>query len=552
MIWQETPFTIPLMVASGASIVVGIYVVFRSRNLGDIIGAVLILTNTEYMLTYALELASADLPSKIFWNNLQLVGFAVIPIAWLALTLWYSGRERWLTLRTVAGLALVPALTVLLIFTNETHGLMSTSATVNADAPFVVLEKSYGTWFWFFVMYSYTLILFGVLMLIHILVRSHSLYRWQTVALLLGAVIPWTAATLGVSDVNPFPYLNLIPFAFVLSNVTVAFSLFYLQMGDIVPLAREMIIESMGDAVIVLDMKNQILDTNSSAQHLIGGVFTGQPVGEVWPEWSSQIESGSNEKNEIILDRKNEKRTYDMKISPLMDWRGRTVSRVVVLRDITDRKEAEEKIKQSLKEKEVLLREIHHRVKNNIQIISSLLSLQSKNIKDNKYAEMLRDSQDRIRSMALIHEKLYQSENLADINFNEYIKLLVQSLFRSYGIRRIKLKMEVEDVSLDIDIAIPCGLIINELVSNSLKHAFPHGKEGKITVALRSQDGGIELVVSDNGIGIPDTVDFRTTTSLGLRLVTILAEDQLYGEITLDRSKGTTFQVKFREKGRNP
>ena len=216
--------------------------------------------------------------------------------------------------------------------------------------------------------------------------------------------------------------------------------------------------------------------------------------------------------------------------------------------DITDRKKAEEQIKASLKEKEILLREIHHRVKNNLQVVSSLLNLQSEHIKDSQYTEMLKESQNRIRTMALIHEKLYQSENLANINISEYVISVVNGLIRSYNVdERITLSINVEDISLSVDAAIPCGLIINELVSNCLKHAFPHKRKGVITITLYKIQGTNELVVKDDGVGIPDTIDFKNVETLGLDLVTTLAEKQLNGTITLDRTGGTAFTIRFRE-----
>lgn len=153
--------------------------------------------------------------------------------------------------------------------------------------------------------------------------------------------------------------------------------------------------------------------------------------------------------------------------------------------------------------------------------------------------------------MALVHSQLYQSANLAEINFNEYISTMVYSLFRSYGVGtdRIGIRIQVDSISLGIDDAIPCGLIINELVSNSLKHAFPGRRKGEITVELRSNDGTVVLVVKDDGVGIPDRIDFRNTESLGLRLVTILVEGQLQGTITLERGGGTAFCITFKEKG---
>jgi PAS domain S-box-containing protein len=232
----------------------------------------------------------------------------------------------------------------------------------------------------------------------------------------------------------------------------------------------------------------------------------------------------------------------------LLRKKGKVVGIVGVMRDITERKQAEEQIKASLKEKEVLLKEIHHRVKNNLQVISSLLYLQSKNIKDKQTIKMFRDSESRVRSMSLVHERLYQSQDLARVDFAEYMRSLANHLFRSYGINTnvIQLKINSDDVFLGVDTAIPCGLIINELVSNSLKHAFPDGREGEVRIELRADDGQFMLMVSDNGVGFPQDLDFRDTGSLGLQLVNTLVE-QIEGTIELDRSDGTAFRIAFAE-----
>ena len=183
-----------------------------------------------------------------------------------------------------------------------------------------------------------------------------------------------------------------------------------------------------------------------------------------------------------------------------------------------------------------------------MQVITSLLKLQSVAIKDKQYSDMLRESQERIKSMALIHEKLYRSKDLARIDFKEYIKSLINGLFRSHGIDadRIATKLKIEDVSLGLDHAIPCGLIINELVSNSLKYAFPHGREGKISVALFLINGDeVGLTVRDDGMGIPEELDFKNTKTLGLDLVRTLVEHQLEGQLGLERKGGTIFNIRF-------
>ncbi len=214
--------------------------------------------------------------------------------------------------------------------------------------------------------------------------------------------------------------------------------------------------------------------------------------------------------------------------------------------DITEKKLSEEKIKQSLKEKEVLLKEVHHRVKNNLQVISSILNLQSSYVKDKKTLEILRESQNRIKSMAFIHESLYQTKDFSNINFTEYVSSLANNLVHSYQSfeGQVELELKIQDVYLNLDIAIPCGLIINEILSNALKYAFPKNQKGKINIRLSIKDQEITLVIKDNGVGLPSHIDYRNTESLGLQLVVTLV-DQLGGTIKLDRLKGTKFTIVF-------
>jgi PAS domain S-box-containing protein len=229
-----------------------------------------------------------------------------------------------------------------------------------------------------------------------------------------------------------------------------------------------------------------------------------------------------------------------------MEIDGKKVIQAVV-RDITERKRDEEKIKASLAEKEVLLKEIHHRVKNNLQVISSLLRLQSRYIQDQQIIEMLKESQNRVRSMALVHEQLYQSKDLSRINFAEYIHNLATNLFQAYEVNEngVILKISVATIYFNIDTAVHCGLIINELVSNSLKYAFVNDcQKGELQIDFLVENQQFKLSVSDNGIGFPLNLDFRNSGSLGLRLVCSLV-NQLRGTIELDQNSGTTFTITF-------
>ena len=212
------------------------------------------------------------------------------------------------------------------------------------------------------------------------------------------------------------------------------------------------------------------------------------------------------------------------------------------------RQMAEEQIKASLKEKEVLLREIHHRVKNNLQVGSSLLNMQSRSVKDEGTANILTESKNRINAMALIHSQLYESEDLSEINIKVFIDKLLLELIQTYQDqdKRITQIVDVVEYPLPISIAVPIGLIINELLTNAIKHAFTDRTEGEIKVILNTPaEGKINLTISDDGTGLPEGLDINTTRTLGLRLVKILVEDQLMGNIQIISEKGTTFIIEF-------
>jgi PAS domain S-box-containing protein len=220
--------------------------------------------------------------------------------------------------------------------------------------------------------------------------------------------------------------------------------------------------------------------------------------------------------------------------------------------EVKDRKSAEEKVTVSLHEKEVLLKEIHHRVKNNLQVISSLLFLNSRNIKDKEALSMFQDSQNRVKSIALVHERLYKSKDLGRIDLKEYINLLTVDLATTFGINRelIQLQINIQDVTIGIDYAVPCGLIINELISNSLKYAFPNGNSGYIKVeVIMDEEKNYILTVADNGIGLPEGIDIKKLNSLGLQLVNNLVR-QLEGNFEFSGEGGTTFKIIFKESTR--
>jgi PAS domain S-box-containing protein len=236
-------------------------------------------------------------------------------------------------------------------------------------------------------------------------------------------------------------------------------------------------------------------------------------------------------------------------LNPIFDEQGNVREISGIGNDITEKKLAEEQIRQSLQEKEVLLKEVHHRVKNNLQVISSILNLQSSYVKDEGTLNILKESQNRIKSMAFIHESLYQTKDFSSINFSEYVVNLAHNLIQSYSNyeNEIKLNLDIQNVFLNLDLAIPCGLIINEIVSNALKYAFVDKTvDCEVSVKMALANGDLILEVADNGKGLPQEIDYRNTQSLGLQLVVTLT-DQLNGTIEMDSTNGTKYTIIFKQ-----
>ncbi|MCK9151212.1 histidine kinase dimerization/phosphoacceptor domain -containing protein [Methanobacterium alcaliphilum] len=324
------------------------------------------------------------------------------------------------------------------------------------------------------------------------------------------------------------------------------------------------IVSTMSNFLLLLDQDGTILTINPATTDLLGYSkkdLIGQPIDLLFSDskYYKNLfqQSDKNYHNNSINNMEAKLKTKNggeipvlLSISPIIDDYSNLIGLVCIGSNIKDIKKAEKEIQASLEEKEVLLREVHHRVKNNLQIISSLLNLQTGYIKNPEDAELFRESQRRVRSMALIHERLYKSSDISHVNLREYMSSLIGYLLQYYVVNpeKIKINLDVDEINLSMETAIPCGLIVNELVSNSLKYAFPPDRSGHVDVSLKRKGEFFILNVADNGIGFPAKYDFNESESesLGLKLVKGLV-DQIDGEIKLNAQSGTDFKVLFKE-----
>jgi PAS domain S-box-containing protein len=356
---------------------------------------------------------------------------------------------------------------------------------------------------------------------------------------------------------------ELTSIGFIVECVLLAYAVWKYELFALTPAAAaESILATLTDALFLVGPEGKIMTINPATRDRLGyaeSEIVQQPVESfLAPEDRDRfnhlrleqlLRTGSISDSEITLvARDAQKIPFSLSASIVRDAGGGAQGVVYIGRDLIERKRAEEQIKAALREKEILLEEIHHRVKNNLQIISGLLQLQLRETEEEQALRALRESRNRVHSMAIIHEILYQSEDLARVDFARYIRTLTDHLWRSYGIdsQTVTLKASIAAVPFNVDVAIYCGLIVNELLSNALKHAFPAGRAGEIRLELEpTGNNRVSLTVGDNGVGLPPEVTLNTTQTLGLRLVGLLAQ-QLEGTLELDRNGGTSFTIVFR------
>jgi len=500
----------------------------------------------------AFALQSSTPAHIYFWEQFKYIGILLIPVTLFIFCLQWTGRDKKMSPFKYGLLFILPALFMILIFTDPLHHFWWKEFHIVSFGPYLFDRVVHGIGWWVFLGYNLIFLAISVLLLGSVALNLRYNYRRHAAVLLVGILFPLCSNLAFAFGISPL-LVDITPSMFIVTSALYVWGLLKFQMIDIIPIAHTTVFMDMKDLLLVTDYKDRVLDVNKAALEILGlkeSEVMGRPVQDILPEKTGKekkFESIKEIRTEVEVWVREQKRWFDLKIDPLLDSHSRMIGHVISLRDITGQKEAEKKIKAALKEKEVLLNEVHHRVKNNMQIISSLLRLQSSQIKNKELKAVFDTSQSRIQTMALIHEILYREKDFSRVSFGAYIQKLVSYLFRAYNVdtNRIKLRTDLADTFLNLKKAIPCGLIINELVSNSIVHAFSQEGTGMISVSFKAKNGErLELVVRDNGKGLPATIDFKNSETLGLQLVNDLVS-QIGGTIELEKGVGMAIRIEF-------
>ena len=354
MQFHYTPYILPLI----ASSIIGGFVAFcvLRRHVtasGGMALVILALASAEWSLGYALEIASTDLPTKIFWGKSQYIGIVTVPLLWIIFAYSYSTKGTRMTPRVVSLLSIVPLLTLILAFTTEYHGLIWADFQIQTVGAFSALEVTHGFWFWIYWIYSNTLLLFGTIFVLRSFNRTKGLFRRQNVILLVAVLTPWVGNVLYVAGLSPIPNLDITPFAFTISVAVFTWGIFSFQLVNLAPVARDLVVDKMPDGMIVLDEQGRIVDINPAVQRALG-LSASQAIGRrakdvfsAWPALVERYENMLEAQDEIVFGEGELRIWYELRMSPLFGSGERLLGRVVTVRNVTGKKQTEEALRLS-------------------------------------------------------------------------------------------------------------------------------------------------------------------------------------------------------------
>ncbi len=526
MTWLYTPFALPLF-AAAAGLPIIAYYAWRSRPAPGATPLTFIVAATAFWCaTYALELLGGDLATKLLWAKVKYLGVVSFPITWLAFALEYTGRSEWLGRRTLLALSVVPTLTLILLATNASHHLIWTPAVLDSSGPVLVLGGGYGPAYVVHTAYSHVLFLVGTALLIPTILRASRLYRGQSLAMLVGLLAPGVANVTYLAGVSPVPGLDLTPYAFIVSALALAWGLLRFKLLDVVPIARDSLIEGMADMVIVLDANDRVVDLNAPVERVIGAPLSkiaGMQAARVFAEQASLVEhlrAGDDVDREVTLGEGTGAREMDLSISQLADPAGRPGGRLIVLRDITERRRAEETVRQyaaRLEERNRELDAYSHTVAHDLKgpittIAGSIRAVLSGSDglapRDRKLLAMGASSASRLSgivdSLLLLATLRDQRELIAAIDVRPAVERAID---------RVRARADERGMRIEIEGELPRVLghgpwleeVFANLLENAIKYASRKQPDPRAVVRGRRlhESHSVRLDVEDNGLGIP-------------------------------------------------
>lgn len=558
-----TPYIWPLIIAALFSASAAFY----ARRYSDVPSVrpfvAMMLLGVAWQLIYAVSISVDYTPARIVLSILMYIPTRLITFAIFFLIIEYTGRERWLTKRNVALLLAIPVGGILASLTSPWHRLFRYNFNLERVGNIAILHYDGGPIYWLSSAYGDALVVFGLVLLL-LSLRSRNLHFWNTVSIFVGIIVPIAVNMLFTAGITPIKGYSFAPTSTIVTGLACLWALFRFRLFSVAPVARSTVVDNLSDPVVVLDTRGHIIDFNAAAAAVFGldqKKSIGATVETLPADWLghfSRAVDAENSREEISADIRGSLRVFDAASSRILDSLGRNVGRLYVLHDITELREAETAVKRLLSEKELLLVEVHHRIKNNMSVISSILSLHADSLRGTPGRDALLDARSRVQSMMLLYDRLYRASGTSEISILDYLSPLTDKIVGNFATSpNIALQKNIDDFPVNARTLFPVGIIANELLTNAMKHAFVGRERGTLTVSATLRGDKAVLEIKDDGIGLgaggawsaPDsfsaeTGEIESGKGFGLQLVNILVR-QVKGTLRAEQNGGTTFILEF-------
>lgn len=524
----------------------------RNRDIqGGFFFSLLMISSAVYTFGYYFEVHSSDVDTAFMYLSIEYIGLAFLGTLWVLFIMEYTGRFMKYRRYIATFMVLFSLMTLFVVNSNPAHELYYQNLGLVKLEHLSLVTFDRGPWYWIFVSYTNICFLIGTILLLYTWYTSNEAVRKRFFLLFIGSLFPWISLIINQVSHNNLK-IDFGPFGILAAALIFIYNIYAYKLFELLPAAKKTVFESMQDGVVILNRENLVTECNQAAERLLGKHLTqkGADAASLFNQETLQKILNSHQKDEdmtIPYKQNGSEIVLSIRASQILDHMGENNGTLLILRDVTTQIADEEEIRNLLAEKEILLREVHHRIKNNMNTIAGFLTLQARNMADQEAITALQEAKNKISGMMMIYDKLMHTNDFTNISSADYLNQLIDYITSSYDNEsKIHIKRQIDDEILDSKIMFQLGIILNELLTNSYKYAFPNRNDGLIDIYFRVANHTLTLIYRDNGNVLPEEVMEKTKPGLGLSLISLLVR-QLKGTLEINRREGTEFKIVIRE-----
>lgn len=522
----------------------------RNRDVrGGFFFSLLMIASAVYTFGYYFEVHSSDVDAAFMFVSIEYIGLAFLGTLWVLFIMEYTGRFMKHRRYIATFMILFSLITLFVVNSNPAHELYYKNLGLIKLEHLSLLTFGRGPWYWIFLSYTNICFLIGTILLFYAWYSCNEKVRKRFSLLFIGSLFPWIALIINLTSHNNLK-IDFGPFGILAAALIFIYNVYAYKLFELLPAATKTVFESMQDGVVILNRENLITDCNQAAVRLLGKAHTqkGSDAASLFNQEMFQkiLNFHHNDEKITIPYKQNGKKIIlEIRASKILDYMGENNGTLLILRDITTQMADEEEIRNLLAEKEILLREVHHRIKNNMNTIAGFLTLQARSMADKGAVAVLQEAKNKVSGMMMIYDKLMHTNDFTNISSADYLNQLIDYIISSYDNEsKIQIIRQLDDEILDSKIMFQLGIILNELLTNSYKYAFSDRTSGQIDIIFRVANESLTLIYRDNGNVLPEEAMEKTIPGLGLKLISLLVR-QLKGTLDIDRKEGTEFKIEI-------